>query len=213
MSDEDLKPLGDLAREREAERVRWEASDAARALIAPLGAAERRRFLRGVLPAEEPERPRVLAWSGALAAVAACAAALTLVFTPAAALPTYTLEIPTLGYSAVRGESAPAETWTLARGMAFDVVLRPAAAASGPVEARAFLEVASGRTGLDWPAEVSAEGAARFTGRVGERPVLPLGASRLVFAVGRPEDVRRWVKGGGDERALAVFHLDVVVQE
>ncbi|MCK6552208.1 hypothetical protein L6R52_40635 [Myxococcota bacterium] len=213
MSEKNLEALGHLARERDAERRAWEQSDEAARLTAPLDEAERARVLRNVLgPKPEPERPRLFAWTGGLAAAAA-AVAITFVLTATPALPRYTLEVPTLGYSAVRGEAPPAKTLTLTKGMALDVVLRPADSVEGEVAARSFVVAAKDRRVIDWPAEIAPTGAVRFTGRVGERPVLPAGASKLVFAVGRPDDVARWAEGESDGEGLVRFELDVVVTE
>ncbi len=73
------------------------------------------------------------------------------------------------------------------RGNRFELLLTPATAARGPLEARAFVAGDAGLTALPMPdGQRSADGVLRVTGVVGQDVRLPEGDSTLVVVLGRP---------------------------
>ncbi len=225
MSDDPLEALGRVARERDAERERWgEEPGRDRALLEPPSADERARVLAKVLPrvsergAAVPERrPLFPSWASALAGVAA-AAALVVVSVmwgraTAPVLPEYALEVPSLGYSGVRGEAPARPVLAVVPAMALEVVLRPDGAWSEPLAARVFVEHQGQRRELSWPAHIAPTGACRWTGEVGREVELPVGRSRLGFVVGVPARVQGAELAQVDERSpgLRVRWLEIDV--
>lgn len=213
MSGDELKQLGQRLRQRDAEREAWLASDEAAELTAPPSAAERERLLRAVLPPARamPARRAPWAWAIGSLAVAAAAAALLLSQRPPQ-LPDYSVRVASIGYSEVRGEPPPADgAAKVAVGMAFEVVLQPAAAFTGELAARVVIEVDGRSEALAWAPEVAATGAVRFRGEVGREVRLPLGHARLGFVVGAPRAVAAWTPSAAADPARAVLWLPIEV--
>ncbi len=178
-----LKELGLLSRERDAERERFEADPSN---VPPLTDAQRASAIAAVATSRPPEpsrwMPRVFAFSGALAVAAAV---LFIFFMPGAArLPTYTLDVPSIGYSTMRSEPEPGRVLKLSNGMELEVLLRPDAPSSRVSSARADLVLDGETQKLDWEVELAETGAVRFRGELGRQVKLPLGRSRLRFSIG-----------------------------
>lgn len=202
-TDEELAALEELAAADPS------AADAPRA-FAPFGQAEKDRFLeaiRGTLAAppavvdapppssrRAPLVPLVRAKPsrgtrfGYVAAALALAAGLALVVLrsggPAGpGLPGYSLELSS--EQEIRGE--PAAAGELRPGGRLVLSLRPDVALDGELTARVFVALGGVALPVDGRAEVSAEGAVRFEGKLPS--ALVPGAGELVVLVGRPAAV------------------------
>lgn len=180
-----MKELGAIAREREAERERFEADPAK---VPAISDAQRARAIAAAVAmhraAPQPQRawmPRVLAFGGALA-VAAVVLVMFVIPKPGA-LPSYTLEVPSLGYSSTRSAPSTSDLLKLKKGMELDVVLRPDAPVERAVSAKASMIIDGTPVPLDWSPELAPTGAVRFRGELGREVKLPLGRSRLRFEI------------------------------
>lgn len=193
----------------EAEAARDPAYAEALRAFAPLSAGVRAKVLDAVLadgsvsraqsagpvPSLGAARERRRAWAiGASAAALAVAAALALVWSPSPALaplPAYALEL-SAGAQAVRGEAPEAPTTPeFLAGTTFELVLRPAEPARGPVSAAGVLVGNGLRVRWSPSFQRSDDGALRVRGPA--RDVLPVGPGvwAVLVAVGRPADVER----------------------
>lgn len=181
-----LKELGAIAREREAERERFEADPANAPKISD---AQRAQAIAAAVAMHRPQRasergwmPRAIAFGGALAIAAAVL--IMFVIPRPGALPSYTLEVPSLGYSSTRsGDPEPGRVLTLKKGMELDVVLRPDEPTSRSISAAASMIVDGTPVRLDWSPEIASTGAVRFRGELGREVNLPLGRVRLRFEI------------------------------
>lgn len=199
--DEDLKALGQRARERDAEREAWERGQGAgqEDLLAPFSADEMARLRGAVRDVQAPPKPnRTWAWGG-LVAAAAAVLLVVLIPRPGPELPPYGLELRSQGYAEVRSATV-ADAWTYARGMRFELVLRPATAVTEGLGAAAFVRTDDGVRRLDWTPNISTAGTARFIAEIGEG--LSPGPNRVVFVVGPEAAVDRWRPGAEGVQAF-----------
>lgn len=189
----------------EQEALRRQAETSPRAAAAwdafrPLD-AEDREALVARLRQELPTRPaparvvplrRAPAWLRLGLVPTLAAAGLLVYFQPWSgpeALPPYELRLQ--GMTRAERSAAPPDDASaplvFAFGNRFELLLRPATAAHGPLEARAFVAGSAGLTALAMPdAQRSSDGALRVTGVVGQDVRLPEGESTLVVVLGRP---------------------------
>lgn len=206
LSEEERAALAALADEDPALRGAPELFD-------PLGAEHEDRFLAAIrgemaaapsekegAPAEKEAPARAAApvvslderrtsrrrWAAGVSTTLALAAAgaLWIATRPGsggAPLPAYALAVT--GERDTRADvPAPA---VLSPGARVTLVLRPAAPAEGPLEARAFLVQRAAEIALDVSVEVSEDGAVRMVGRAPAGAALATGEAEVVAVIGR----------------------------
>ena len=190
MSDDPLlRALGRLAREQDDAEVDPDASK-------PLDDALRARIAASIVAPPPGAKPRfrLLAGGGVVVAALAAAALLLLVPKESLVLPTYEASFEG-GEQTTRGEAPSDGTPKIARGGSVTFIARPAVDVRAPLVARAFA-IRSGETrALDVPVALSADGAARLSGK--REDVLrgvPAGPCELVLVIGRDRAVPRDAK-------------------
>lgn len=172
-------PLGDAEKDRFLEAIRGTLAAAPLATEAPAPSSHRAPVLP--LARAKPSRGGRL---GYFAAALALAAGLGLVVLRSGGptgpgLPGYSLELS--GEQLVRGDSAPLAGLRPGGGVVLS--LRPDLALSGDVTARVFVVLGGVALPVDGRAEVSGDGAVRFEGTL--PGALTPGAAELVVLVGR----------------------------
>ena len=204
----DKLAAGELSPE-EIEKLREEArrspeAAAAWAAFQPLGAGFEAEMVRRIQDVQRPAaapaapasvstlKPKPRAWRpwAVPASLAAAAAVVLAVWSGRPdPLPDYALRLEG-ATSAQRGASAGAAEGTPAvfvEGNRLELVLTPATATTGAVEARVLLLAGGALRPLPAPPlETSPQGAMRLRGTVGRDVALPPGDSILLVAVGRP---------------------------
>lgn len=204
-----LKELGAIARERDAERERFEADPANNPAI---GDADRAKIVAAAVALRSSQkkaaRPMVWALGGMLAAAAAILLAV-LIPRPGndGAVPSYSIEVPSLGYSSLRGEPEPGKLLTLKKGMELEVLLRPETPAQRPLDSAVYLQQGEKSERLEWSSDLAPTGALRFRGELGRELKLPLGKSRLRFFIG---DLSEGTPVPSDKVRLLELNVEVV---
>ena len=135
-----------------------------------------------------------------------------------AALASYELVVEGAGRDERSGAApAPAETIEVERGGHLTFLLRPRAARSAEVAARAMIEHDGALRAWDVPSQVSDQGVVRIDATGAGLASLPAGASRVVVFVGNPsrlpgddDDARRAMTGGAS--GVRAFVQPIVVR-
>lgn len=204
-SDDDLKALGQRSRARDEQKAAWEADEKnAPELLAPMTDAERAKIMAAVRPGAKAGGSRRAAWGWVGGLAVAAVALIAIQLRPpdgTDALPSYGLEVRSQGYRATRSATTAASL-EYVRGMAFEVLLRPARAVEGAVDAAAFRVEGARAERLEWRPDRSEGGAFRFSGEVGAQVDLPMGRSRLAFVIGAREAVQAWQPGAEGVQVL-----------
>jgi hypothetical protein len=183
-------------------------------VVRPVDAEARAKIVRSIARSYGPARARsrraLFARGAIVASGLALAAAVAVVVRPSRSgeLPAYEL-IASGGARDVRGAVTATAGGPLRLRDAdrFEVVLRPATDAPGPLAARAFLVRGASIIPFAGAVDVAANGAIRFAGSARDFPGVTAGAAELVIAVGRADaiaagDAASLVREGPDHRVL-----------
>jgi hypothetical protein len=178
-SREEERALAAIAeREPSRERIDRFAALALAAIAAPAPRA-------AAVSARKPIVARALPWVAALAVAAAVAVGFHA--RSGALLPTYSASRLAGEEQETRNAASAPESGTLRKGAPIDLLVRPETRVQGAIEARAFVQVASGEARA-WRAaiDVAPSGVVRVHGTVDDAFAPWAGACRVVIVVARP---------------------------